>query len=101
MSRSLKKGPYTNEKLMKKVTKARETGNMSPIKTWVRASVITPEMVGMKFLVYSGKKHEEVLVVESMINHKLGEFVPTRKFKGHAKKGKLSKVYGSSGRFES
>ncbi len=100
MSRSLKKGPYTDEKLMKKVTAARESGKLSPIKTWARASVITPEMVGMKFLVYNGKKHEEVLVSESMIGHRLGEFSPTRKFKGHAKKGKLSQVYGSSGRFE-
>ena len=100
MSRSLKKGPYTDEKLMKKVGVARETGKLSPIKTWARASTITPEMVGMKFLVYNGKKHEEVLVAESMIGHRLGEFSPTRKFKGHAKKGKLSQVYGSSGRFE-
>jgi len=100
MSRSLKKGPYTDEKLMKKVTAARESGKLSPIKTWARPSTITPEMVGMKFLVYNGKKHEEVLVSESMIGHRLGEFSPTRKFKGHAKKGKLSQVYGSSGRFE-
>jgi small subunit ribosomal protein S19 len=100
MSRSLKKGPYTDEKLMKKVTAARESGKLSPIKTWARVSTITPEMVGMKFLVYNGKKHEEVLVSESMIGHRLGEFSPTRKFKGHAKKGKLSQVYGSSGRFE-
>lgn len=100
MSRSLKKGPYTDEKLMKKVVAARESGKLSPIKTWARVSTITPEMVGMKFLVYNGKKHEEVLVSESMIGHRLGEFSPTRKFKGHAKKGKLSQVYGSSGRFE-
>jgi small subunit ribosomal protein S19 len=100
MSRSLKKGPYTDEKLMEKVRKAREAGKLSPIKTWARASTITPEMVGMKFLVHNGKKHEEVLVAESMIGHRLGEFSPTRKFKGHAKKGKLAKVYGSSGRFE-
>ncbi len=100
MSRSLKKGPYTDEKLMKKVALAKGSGKLSPIKTWARASTITPEMVGMKFLVYNGKKHEEVLVVESMIGHRLGEFSPTRKFKGHAKKGKLSQVYGSSGRFE-
>ncbi len=100
MSRSLKKGPYTDAKLMEKVLKARNEGKMSPIKTWARASTITPEMVGMKFLVHNGKKHEEVLVIESMIGHRLGEFSLTRKFKGHAKKGKLSKVYGSSGRFE-
>ena len=100
MSRSLKKGPYTNERLMEKIAKAKAIGSMAPIKTWARSCTITPEMVGMKFLVHNGKKHEEVLVVESMISHKLGEFSPTRKFKGHAKKGKLSKVYGSSGRFE-
>ncbi|HRY22383.1 MAG TPA: 30S ribosomal protein S19 [Candidatus Dojkabacteria bacterium] len=100
MSRSLKKGPYTDEKLMQKVQKARATGDVAPIKTWARESTITPEMVGMKFLVHNGKKHEEVLVIESMIGHKLGEFAQTRKFKGHAKKGKLSKVYGSTGRFE-
>jgi len=100
MSRSLKKGPYTDKKLMEKIMKAKETGSMAPIKTWARASTITPDMVGMKFLVHNGKKHEEVLVVESMIGHRLGEFSATRKFRGHAKKGKLSKVYGSSRRFE-
>lgn len=100
MSRSAKKGPYTDEKLMKKVMKANESGERSPIKTWARASVITPEMVGLTFGVYNGKKHENVLVVESMVGHKLGEFSQTRTFKGHAKKGKLAKVYGSSGRFE-
>ena len=101
MSRSLKKGPFVDENLQKKVTKARATGDMKPIKTWSRPSTITPEMVGIKFLVHNGKTHEEVLVEESMIGHKLGEFSLTRKFKGHAKKGKLAKVYGSSGRFES
>lgn len=100
MSRSAKKGPYTDEKLMKKVMKANESGERSPIKTWARASVITPEMVGLTFGVHNGKKHENVLVVESMVGHKLGEFSQTRTFKGHAKKGKLAKVYGSSGRFE-
>ena len=91
MSRSLKKGPYTNENLMKKIAQAKAKGDMSPIKTWARESTITPEMVGFKILVHNGKKHEEVLIIESMIGHKLGEFSQTRKFKGHAKKGKLSK----------
>ncbi len=100
MSRSLKKGPYIDEKLDKKVKQALETGNRKPIKTWARASTITPEMVGLTIAVYNGKKHEEVLIEESMIGHRLGEFSLTRKFKGHAKKGKLAKVYGSSGRFE-
>lgn len=100
MSRSLKKGPYLDENLMKKVKRALDTGERKPIKTWARASTITPEMVGLTFAVHNGKTHEDVLIVESMIGHKLGEFAQTRKFKGHAKKGKLAKVYGSSGRFE-
>jgi small subunit ribosomal protein S19 len=100
MSRSLKKGPYTDENLMKKVKRALDAGDRKPIKTWARASTITPEMVGLTFAVHNGKSHEDVLIVESMIGHKLGEFAQTRKFKGHAKKGKLAKVYGSSGRFE-
>lgn len=100
MSRSLKKGPYVDENLAKKILVALESGNRKPIKTWARASVITPNMVGLTIAVYNGKKHEEVIIEESMIGHKLGEFSLTRKFKGHAKKGKLAKVYGSSGRFE-
>ncbi len=100
MSRSLKKGPYVVEKLMKKVENARATGARTPIKTWARASTITPEMVGLTFAVYNGKKHENVLIMESMVGHRLGEFALTRTFKGHAKKGKLSQVYGSTGRFE-
>jgi small subunit ribosomal protein S19 len=100
MSRSLKKGPYVDEKLKKKIKEALESGNRKPIKTWARASTITPDMVGLTFAVHNGKKHEEVLIMESMIGHRLGEFAQTRKFKGHAKKGKLSKVYGSTGRFE-
>jgi small subunit ribosomal protein S19 len=100
MSRSLKKGPYLDEKLMKKVKVALDTGDRKPIRTWARSSTITPEMVGLTIAVHNGQKHEEILIVESMIGHRLGEFAPTRKFKGHAKKGKLSKVYGSSGRFE-
>jgi small subunit ribosomal protein S19 len=100
MSRSLKKGIYVDEKLQIKVKEAIDSGNRKPIKTWARASTITPEMVGLTFAIHNGKKHEEVLIEESMIGHKLGEFAQTRKFKGHAKKGKLAKVYGSSGRFE-
>ncbi|PKN02556.1 30S ribosomal protein S19 [Candidatus Dojkabacteria bacterium HGW-Dojkabacteria-1] len=100
MSRSLKKGPYVDKNVQKKVAQALESGNRKPIKTWARASTITPEMVGLTFAVHNGKKHEDVLIEESMIGHRLGEFVQTRKFKGHAKKGKLAKVYGSSGRFE-
>ena len=86
MSRSLKKGPYVDEKLMKKVLKARESGDRTPIKTWARASTITPEMVGLTFEVHNGKKHVPVFVSESMVGHKLGEFAPTRTFRSHAKK---------------
>ncbi len=100
MSRSLKKGQFVDENLEKKVRKAKETGERTPIKTWARASVITPEMVGLTIGVYNGKKHENVLILETMVGHRLGEFSKTRTFKGHAKKGKISKVYGGSGRFE-
>lgn len=100
MSRSTKKGPYIDEKLMKKVAKVRAEGGRAVIKTWRRASVITPEMVGLTIGVHNGKEHVSVLIEENMVGHRLGEFALTRKFKGHAKKGKLSKVYGSSGRFE-
>ncbi|MBN2100886.1 30S ribosomal protein S19 [Candidatus Dojkabacteria bacterium] len=100
MSRSLKKGPFVDEKLIKKVTKARESGGSAEIKTWSRRSTITPEMVGLTISVHDGKKHVPVFINESMVGHKLGEFAPTRTWKGHAKKGKLSKVYGGSGRFE-
>lgn len=100
MARSLKKGPFVDESLRKKVKKAIDSGDRKPIKTWSRRSTITPEMVGLTFSVYNGKKHIDVLVSESMVGHKLGEFVKTRTFKGHAKKGKISKVYGETGRFE-
>jgi len=86
MSRSLKKGPFVDEKLMKKVNKAKETGDRTPIKTWARSSSITPEMVGLTFEVHNGKKHIPVYVTESMVGHKLGEFAPTRTFRSHAKK---------------
>ncbi|MCC7289975.1 30S ribosomal protein S19 [bacterium] len=100
MSRSLKKGPYVDAKLQKKVLAAKASGARTVIKTWARASMITPEMVGLTIGVHNGKKHEPVLVLESMVGHRLGEFSLTRKFLGHAKKGKIAKVYGGSGRFE-
>lgn len=100
MARSLKKGPYVDENLMKRIEKARNSGDKSPIKTWARASMISPEMVGFTIGVHNGKEHVSVLITESMVGHRLGEFSMTRKFRGHAKKGKISKVYGGSGRFE-
>lgn len=88
MSRSLKKGPYVDEKLMKKVSKL-GPNDKTVIKTWARASTITPEMVGYTFAVHNGRQHLPVFVSENMVGHKLGEFAPTRKFRGHG--GKLAK----------
>jgi len=85
MSRSSHKGPYVDEKLLKKVMKQVETGRKSPIKTWARSSSIPPEFVGHTFLVHNGKMFKEVFVSESMVGHKLGEFSPTRTFHGHGK----------------
>ena len=88
MGRSLKKGPYINERLLKKI-QALKPGDKSDIKTWDRASVITPEMVGFTIGVHNGKQHTPVYVVENMIGHRLGEFSPTKKFLGHG--GKMAK----------
>ncbi|PIS20782.1 30S ribosomal protein S19 [candidate division WWE3 bacterium CG08_land_8_20_14_0_20_43_13] len=83
MSRSSKKGPYTNEKLLIKVRRAEESGSRQVIKTWFRSSVITPEMVGHTFGVHNGKLHVNVFVTEAMIGHRLGEFALTRIFRAH------------------
>lgn len=88
MSRSLKKGPYINERLLKKI-KALRPGDKTIIKVWDRACTITPEMVGFTIGVHNGKQHLPVLVVENMVGHKLGEFSPTRKFVSHG--GKMAK----------
>ena len=86
MTRSLKKGPYVDEKLMNKLQKMIDSGQKKPIKTWARRSTVTPEMVGYTFEVHNGKKHIPVDVTESMVGHKLGEFAPTRTFRGHSSK---------------
>jgi len=83
MGRSLKKGPYIDENLMKKVKALKGQNKREPIKTWARASTITPEMVGLTFLVHNGKDHMPVFITENMVGHRLGEFAPTRKFRGH------------------
>lgn len=88
MTRSLKKGPYVDEKLAKKVEKAGKPGG-APIKTWARASQIPPEFVGFAFLVHTGKNFDEVRVTEDMVGHRLGEFAPTTKFIKHG--GKMQK----------
>lgn len=85
MARSLKKGPYIDEKLMKKVVAAKAAGGAGPIKTWARACQIPPEFVGITFLVHNGKNHITVKVVENMVGHRLGEFAPTRMFRGHGR----------------
>ena len=83
MPRSLKKGPYVHYKLDKKVTDNIESGNKSVIKTWSRASMITPDFVGQTIAVHNGKQFVTVYVTENMVGHKLGEFSPTRSFRGH------------------
>lgn len=85
MSRSLKKGPYIDENLLKKILKQKETGSLEAIKTWARNSQIAPEYVGHKVAVHNGKKFIEILISESMVGHYLGEFSLTRTFKGHGK----------------
>ncbi len=84
MSRSSKKAPFVEPKLLAKVEKMNETGEKVAIKTWSRASTIYPAFVGHTFAVHDGKKHVPVYVTEDMIGHKLGEFAPTRTFRGHA-----------------
>ena len=90
MARSIKKGPFVDDHLLKKVMRARETGSRKVIKTWSRRSDIIPEMVGLTFAVHNGKKFIPVYVTENMVGQKLGEYAPTRTFYGHAgdKKGK-------------
>ena len=83
MPRSLKKGPFVEERLMRKVEKLRGTGLRQAIKTWSRRSTIIPEFVGLTFAVYDGKKHVPVFVTENMVGHKLGEFAPSRIFRKH------------------
>ena len=83
MSRSLKKGPFVDFKTFRKVERQIEEGINKPIQTWDRACTIVPEFVGFTFLVHNGRQHMEVHITEDMVGHKLGEFAPTRTFKGH------------------
>jgi small subunit ribosomal protein S19 len=84
MSRSLKKGPYVDERLMQKIERNQRTNNREPIKTWSRDCTIVPEFVGVTFLVHNGRQFIKVYVTEDMVAHKLGEFAPTRTFRGHS-----------------
>ncbi len=85
MSRSAKKGPYIDQKLLKKVLSQKESGSKDPIKTWARASQIPPEFVGHTFAVHNGRNFINVFVVEAMVGHRLGEFSPTRTFRSHGR----------------
>ena len=86
MSRSLKKGPFVEEKLYNRIVAMNESGDKRVIKTWSRSSTIFPEFIGHTIAVHDGRKHVPIYITEEMIGHKLGEFVPTRTFKGHADK---------------
>jgi len=83
MGRSIKKGPFVDGHLLKKISKMNETGSKKPIKTWSRRSMITPDFVGHTFSVHNGKVFNSVFVTENMVGHRLGEFSPTRSFRGH------------------
>ena len=87
MGRSLKKGPFVDPTLLKKIGKMDLAKRKEPIKTWARRSTISPEFIGHTFLVHNGQKHMNVYVTEEMVGHKLGEFSPTRTFRGHGAKG--------------
>ena len=84
MGRSLKKGPYVNERLLQKVEKQQRNGSREPIKTWARDCTVVPDFIGHTFMVHNGKNFAKLFVTEDMVGHKLGEFAPTRMFKGHS-----------------
>jgi small subunit ribosomal protein S19 len=86
MSRSVKKGPFVQERLWKRVRTQKDTGNREPLKTWSRACTVIPDFVGHTFAVHNGKTFVRVFVTEDMVGHKLGEFAPTRMFRGHTHK---------------
>jgi small subunit ribosomal protein S19 len=92
MARSLKKGPFVDDHLIKKVQKAQESGDKKPIKTWSRRSMILPDMIGLTITVHNGRNFVPVYITENHVGYKLGEFAPTRTFKGH--KGSVQKKIG-------
>ena len=91
MSRSSKKGPWVEERLMKRITSMNEQNQKTMVKTWSRTSTVFPEMVGHTIAVHDGRKHVPVFVSESMVGHKLGEFAPTRTYRGHVKDDRKSR----------
>ena len=94
MSRSIKKGPYVHPKLTKKVEQAVKSNSREVIKTWSRASMIMPDMLGLTIAVHDGRRHVPVFVTENMVGHKLGEFSPTRTFRGHSTKSERASRIG-------
>jgi small subunit ribosomal protein S19 len=96
LGRSVKKGPFVDDHLMKKVVVAVDKGDKTPIKTWSRRSTVLPDMVGLTFLVHNGRKFVPVYVTENMVAHKLGEFVPTRQFHGHTEIKKVAAKPGAA-----
>lgn len=84
MPRSIKKGPFVDNHLIRKVEAARSVNSRRPIRTWSRRSMVVPEMIGLTIAIHNGRQHVPVLVTENMVGHKLGEFAPTRTFRGHA-----------------
>jgi small subunit ribosomal protein S19 len=96
MSRSIKKGPFVDVHLLDKVAKASATNDRRPIKTWSRRSMIVPDMVGLTLAIHNGRQHVPILVSENMVGHKLGEFAPTRTFKGHSGDRKVAAAAGGA-----
>jgi small subunit ribosomal protein S19 len=92
MSRSLKKGPYVSPKLLKKVEVMNESGDKKVIRTWSRASTIFPQMVGHTIAVHDGRRHVPIYITENMVGHKLGEFAPTRTFRGHIGRERVTRT---------
>jgi small subunit ribosomal protein S19 len=96
MSRSLKKGPYVDAKILKKVARMEESNKKQPIKTWARASMISPQMVGYTLMIHDGRRFKELYITEVMVGHRLGEFAPTRTFSAHSKKGVKKPIGGEA-----
>ena len=90
MSRSLKKGPFCDVKLLKKIESLNNSGEKTVIKTWSRTSTILPQMIGHTIAVHNGRKHVPIFITENMVGHKLGEFAPTRTYRGHTTKAKIT-----------
>jgi small subunit ribosomal protein S19 len=90
MSRSLRKGPFCDAKLLKKIEALNNSGEKTVIKTWSRASTVLPQMIGHTIAVHNGRKHVPILITENMVGHKLAEFAPTRTYRGHVTKAKIT-----------